>query len=132
DSDCDEINSAKIALMVNLSYYGSDDLAESNIVNQSETEITSDSNIIPYSQYTDMVIHTVKIEIMRLVVKIECVDMNDDEFDKKTGLFDGLQPEQADLNCVHPLNKPHLHEIRVVPSKHEADQQSLCANPLRV
>nr|GFB28370.1 hypothetical protein [Tanacetum cinerariifolium] len=64
DSDCDEINSAKIALMVNLSNYGSDDLAEvhnqdnvthnvinqdvhamplseqSNIVNQSETEIT--------------------------------------------------------------------------------------------
>nr|GFB31360.1 hypothetical protein [Tanacetum cinerariifolium] len=61
--------------MENLSHYGSDDLAEvhnhdnvnynminqamqvmslseqSNIVNQSETEITSDSNIIPYSQY---------------------------------------------------------------------------------
>nr|GFB68517.1 hypothetical protein [Tanacetum cinerariifolium] len=75
DSDCDEINSAKIALMANLSHYGSDDLAEvhnqdnvthnvtnqavqalplfeqSNIVNQSETKITSDSNIIPYSQY---------------------------------------------------------------------------------
>nr|GEZ84281.1 hypothetical protein [Tanacetum cinerariifolium] len=28
DSDCDEINSAKIALMVNLSHYGSDKLAE--------------------------------------------------------------------------------------------------------
>nr|GEU48274.1 retrovirus-related Pol polyprotein from transposon TNT 1-94 [Tanacetum cinerariifolium] len=28
-SDCDEINSAKIALMVNLSHYGSDDLVES-------------------------------------------------------------------------------------------------------
>nr|GEY21127.1 retrovirus-related Pol polyprotein from transposon TNT 1-94 [Tanacetum cinerariifolium] len=28
DSDCDEINSAKIALMANLSHYGSDDLAE--------------------------------------------------------------------------------------------------------
>nr|GFC64216.1 hypothetical protein [Tanacetum cinerariifolium] len=28
DSDCDEINSAKIALMANLSYYGSDNLAE--------------------------------------------------------------------------------------------------------
>nr|GFA95847.1 hypothetical protein [Tanacetum cinerariifolium] len=28
DSDCDEINSAKIALMENLSYYGSDNLAE--------------------------------------------------------------------------------------------------------
>nr|GEU60962.1 hypothetical protein [Tanacetum cinerariifolium] len=75
DSDCDEINSVKIALMANLSHYGSDNLAEvhnpnnmtnnvlsqvvqampiykqSNIMNQSETEITSDSNIIPYSQY---------------------------------------------------------------------------------
>ncbi|GJX64656.1 integrase, catalytic region, zinc finger, CCHC-type containing protein [Tanacetum coccineum] len=75
DSDCDELNSAKIALMVNLSRNGSDALTEvhnpdnltydlinqseqimtsseqSNDVNQTETEITSDSNIIPYSQY---------------------------------------------------------------------------------
>nr|GEW59414.1 hypothetical protein [Tanacetum cinerariifolium] len=75
DSDCDELNSAKIALMMNLSHYGSDNLAEvqnqdnvynnvlyqevqetstseqSNILNQSETKITSDSNIISYSQY---------------------------------------------------------------------------------
>ncbi|GJT32473.1 hypothetical protein Tco_0922892 [Tanacetum coccineum] len=43
DSDCDELNTAKDALMENLSHYGSDALAE--------TEITSDSNIIPYSQY---------------------------------------------------------------------------------
>nr|GEW16155.1 hypothetical protein [Tanacetum cinerariifolium] len=76
DSDCDEINSAKIAIMANLSYYGYDNLAEvhnpdnvtnnvlnqavqampiseqSNIMTLSETEITSDSNIIPYSQYS--------------------------------------------------------------------------------
>nr|GEW56925.1 hypothetical protein [Tanacetum cinerariifolium] len=44
-SDCDELNSAKIALMANLSHYGSDNLTES------ETEITSDSNMISYSQY---------------------------------------------------------------------------------
>nr|GEV24512.1 hypothetical protein [Tanacetum cinerariifolium] len=72
DSNYDEIKIAKVALMENLSHYGSDDLAEvhnhdnvnhnlinqavqamsffeqSYIVNQSETEITSDSNIIPY------------------------------------------------------------------------------------
>nr|GFC22375.1 hypothetical protein [Tanacetum cinerariifolium] len=30
DSDCDEINSAKIALMTNLSHYGSDNLAENS------------------------------------------------------------------------------------------------------
>nr|GEY74933.1 hypothetical protein [Tanacetum cinerariifolium]GEY81593.1 hypothetical protein [Tanacetum cinerariifolium] len=75
DSDCDELNSAKIALMANLSHYGSSNLAEvhnqdnvtnnlinqdvqapstseqSTILNQSDTKITSDSNIISYSQY---------------------------------------------------------------------------------
>ncbi|GJR38708.1 retrovirus-related pol polyprotein from transposon TNT 1-94 [Tanacetum coccineum] len=75
DSNCDELNSTKVALMANLSHYGSDALAEvhnhdnmnnnvvnqavqvmpssqqSNVVNHLETGITSDSNIIPYSQY---------------------------------------------------------------------------------
>ncbi|GKG62568.1 hypothetical protein Tco_0634341, partial [Tanacetum coccineum] len=65
------LNTAKVPLMANLSHYGSDDLAEvhnhdnvinhavqamscseqSNIMNHSETKITSDNNIIPYSQY---------------------------------------------------------------------------------
>nr|GEU28829.1 hypothetical protein [Tanacetum cinerariifolium] len=45
DSDCDEINTAKVSVMANLSHYGSNDLGES------ETKITGDSNIIPYSQY---------------------------------------------------------------------------------
>nr|GEX69050.1 hypothetical protein [Tanacetum cinerariifolium] len=73
DSNCDEINTVKFALMANLSHYGSDDLAEvhnldnvdnnminqgvqlmpsseqSNVVNQSKTKITSNSNINPYS-----------------------------------------------------------------------------------
>nr|GFD23497.1 hypothetical protein [Tanacetum cinerariifolium] len=38
DSDCDEINSAKIALMANLSHYGSDNLAE---VNNQEIRVNS-------------------------------------------------------------------------------------------
>ncbi|GJR88154.1 hypothetical protein Tco_0212165 [Tanacetum coccineum] len=74
-SDCDELNTSKVALMANLSHYGSDALAEvhnpdnvdnnminqdgqvipsseqSNVVNHSETKITSDRNIIPYFQY---------------------------------------------------------------------------------
>nr|GEV06373.1 hypothetical protein [Tanacetum cinerariifolium] len=45
DSDCDELNLEKVALMANLSHYDSDTLTESN------TESTSDSNIISYSQY---------------------------------------------------------------------------------
>ncbi|GJW04020.1 retrovirus-related pol polyprotein from transposon TNT 1-94 [Tanacetum coccineum] len=70
DSDCDELNTAKVALIANLSHYGSDALDEvhnhdminqvvqvmppfeqSNVVNHSKTEITSDSIIILYSQY---------------------------------------------------------------------------------
>nr|GFD10073.1 hypothetical protein [Tanacetum cinerariifolium] len=75
DSDCDELNTVKVALMAKLSHYGSDALAEvhnpdnvdtnlinhavqampsseqSNVMNHSETEINNDSNIIPYSQY---------------------------------------------------------------------------------
>ncbi|GKA97246.1 retrovirus-related pol polyprotein from transposon TNT 1-94 [Tanacetum coccineum] len=75
DSDCDELNLAKIALMADLSRNGLDALTEvhnldnltydlfnqteqimmsseqSNDVSQTETEITSDSNIIPYSHY---------------------------------------------------------------------------------
>ncbi|GJW63952.1 hypothetical protein Tco_0115836 [Tanacetum coccineum] len=53
DSDCDQLNTAKVALMANLSHYGSDALAESNVVNHPETEITSNSNIIPYSHYVN-------------------------------------------------------------------------------
>ncbi|GJX22890.1 hypothetical protein Tco_0227335 [Tanacetum coccineum] len=75
NSDCDELNTAKVALMANLSQYGLDALAEvpnpdnmdnnminqgvhvipsseqSNVVNCLKTEITSDSNIIPYSRH---------------------------------------------------------------------------------
>ncbi|GJV26800.1 retrovirus-related pol polyprotein from transposon TNT 1-94 [Tanacetum coccineum] len=82
DSDCDELNTAKVALMENLSHYGSDALAEvynhdnvdnnminqavqampsyeqSNVVNHSKNEITSDSNIIPYSQSVNVIKHT--------------------------------------------------------------------------
>ncbi|GJV40290.1 hypothetical protein Tco_1418730 [Tanacetum coccineum] len=75
DSDCDEISTAKAVLMENLSSFGLDVLSEvpisdntnndklnqsvqkmqyseqTHLVNYPENEITSNSNIIPYSQY---------------------------------------------------------------------------------
>ncbi|GJX23430.1 hypothetical protein Tco_0227875 [Tanacetum coccineum] len=69
DSDCDELNTAKVALMANLSHYGSDVIAKSNVVNHSETEITSDSNIILYSQYM--------IESQQAVINLENKSVND-------------------------------------------------------
>nr|GEX22592.1 hypothetical protein [Tanacetum cinerariifolium] len=75
DIDCDDITTAKVALMANLSHYGSNVISEvshsehtnndmlnqsvqemqyseqTHLVNYPENEVTSDSNIIPYSQY---------------------------------------------------------------------------------
>ncbi|GJR85209.1 hypothetical protein Tco_0209220 [Tanacetum coccineum] len=92
DSNCDELNTAKVALMANLSHYGSDALVEvhnhdnvnnnminqvvqamtsseqSNVVNHSETEITSDSNIIPYSHVNDTL--TAELERYKEQVKV--------------------------------------------------------------
>ncbi|GJR35611.1 retrovirus-related pol polyprotein from transposon TNT 1-94 [Tanacetum coccineum] len=86
-------NIPEVALMANLSHYGSDDLAEvhnhdnvnnnminqavqampsskqSNVVNHSETEITSDSNIIPYSQYV--------IESQQATINLDNKSVND-------------------------------------------------------
>nr|GEX76544.1 hypothetical protein [Tanacetum cinerariifolium] len=77
---------------------------------------------------TDKVIHIVEIDIVKLMVEIECFGMSYDKFVKETGSSDGLQPKQADISYVHALNELYLHEIHVVPSKHEADQYSLCAS----
>ncbi|GJR95335.1 retrovirus-related pol polyprotein from transposon TNT 1-94 [Tanacetum coccineum] len=92
DSDCNDLNTAKVALIANLSHYGSDALAEvynhdnvnynmidqvmqvmpsseqSNVVNHSETEITCDSNIIPYSHVNDTL--TVELERYKEQVKV--------------------------------------------------------------
>ncbi|GJR52334.1 putative ribonuclease H-like domain-containing protein [Tanacetum coccineum] len=75
DSDCDDISNAQAVLMVNISNYGSDvfsevpysetnlndmenksvlampDFEQSPLVDFTDNEIHSDSNIIPYSQY---------------------------------------------------------------------------------
>ncbi|GKA35411.1 hypothetical protein Tco_0721902 [Tanacetum coccineum] len=71
---------------------------------------------------TDKVIHTMEIDKVKFVVEIKSFGMSSDKSDKETGSSDGLQPKQADLSYVHALNELHLHEIRVVPSKHETDQ----------
>ncbi|GKC14133.1 hypothetical protein Tco_1010915 [Tanacetum coccineum] len=71
---------------------------------------------------TNKMIHTIETDIVKLVVEIDSFGMSFDDFDKETRSSDGLQPKQADLSCINALNKLHLHEIRVVPNKHEADQ----------
>ncbi|GJY35496.1 hypothetical protein Tco_0420874 [Tanacetum coccineum] len=99
-----------MTLMANLSHYGSDALTEvhnhdnvnnniinqavqamppseqSNVVNHSETEITSDSNIIPYSQYV--------IESQQAIVQ------NSNSSTQQDALILSLEPKLYDGNVI--------------------------------
>nr|GFA18975.1 hypothetical protein [Tanacetum cinerariifolium] len=57
DSDCDEINSAKIALMANLSHYGSDNLTEERVLNELKHDAKA-STSYEYSQGIESLKHT--------------------------------------------------------------------------
>ncbi|GJT94038.1 integrase, catalytic region, zinc finger, CCHC-type containing protein [Tanacetum coccineum] len=54
-ADCDDLSTAQVVLMANISNYGSDviseDFEQSPVMDFIDNEISSDSNIIPYSQY---------------------------------------------------------------------------------
>ncbi|GKB49733.1 reverse transcriptase domain-containing protein [Tanacetum coccineum] len=55
DSDCDDLSTAQAVLMANISNYGFDVISgyfkQSPVMDFTDNEISSDSNIIPYSQY---------------------------------------------------------------------------------
>nr|GEX74546.1 retrovirus-related Pol polyprotein from transposon TNT 1-94 [Tanacetum cinerariifolium] len=96
DSDCDEINYVKIALMANLSHYGSDNLAEvhnqdnvtynlidqdvqamstseqSNILNQSETKLQNSSFTAQQDDLVLSVIEQLKTQV------VNCTKINQD------------------------------------------------------
>ncbi|GJW24607.1 integrase, catalytic region, zinc finger, CCHC-type containing protein [Tanacetum coccineum] len=63
DSDYDELNTAKVALMANLYHYGSDTLAESNVVTHSEIEITNALILSVIEQLKTQVANYTKINL---------------------------------------------------------------------
>nr|GFC96260.1 hypothetical protein [Tanacetum cinerariifolium] len=71
DSDCDEINSAKIALMANLSHYGSDNLAE--YLNETQSNTVQNSTL-PTLQ-DDLILNV--IEQLKTQV-VTCTKINQD------------------------------------------------------
>ncbi|GJR45184.1 hypothetical protein Tco_1313287 [Tanacetum coccineum] len=129
DSDCDELNTAKVALMANLSHYGSDALAEvhnhdnvnnnminqavqvmpsseqSNVVNHSETE-TSDGNIIPYSHINDTL--TAELERYKEQVKVLKEGQNV-EFKSKDNISDSCA-QSVEIDLLKQTLSEHLKE----------------------
>nr|GFC64414.1 hypothetical protein [Tanacetum cinerariifolium] len=76
DSDCDEINSAKIALMENLSHYGSDNLAENSTLHTLQDDLILS------------VIEQLKIQV------VNCTKINQDN--KQIAILkDDLQKEES-------------------------------------
>ncbi|GJX47124.1 integrase, catalytic region, zinc finger, CCHC-type containing protein [Tanacetum coccineum] len=130
DSDCDELNTAKVALMANLSHYGSDVLAEvhnpdnmdnnminqdvqarpsseqSRVVNHSETEITSDSNIIPYSHVNDTL--TAELERYKEQVKVLKEGQNVD-LKSKDNVSDSCE-QSVEIDRLKQTLSEHLKE----------------------
>ncbi|GKB98273.1 hypothetical protein Tco_0984410, partial [Tanacetum coccineum] len=124
DSDCDELNTAKVSLMPNLSHYGSDALAEvhnpdnvdnnminqgvqvipsseqSNVVNHSETEITSDINIIPYSQYVT--------ESQQATIQNSNSSARQDAL--ILSVIEQLKPQSVKIDCLKQTLSEHLKE----------------------
>nr|GEX79971.1 integrase, catalytic region, zinc finger, CCHC-type, peptidase aspartic, catalytic [Tanacetum cinerariifolium] len=122
DSDCDEINSTKIALMANLSHYGSDNLAEEVLswllVEGNLEEATASKKAIALLRQAigsspRENTGTTKPESTRGDSVIGC--------DKVVSSAD-LQQMQVDLDCVHAEHRLHLHVFPVVQDTHEADQ----------
>ncbi|GJR70355.1 hypothetical protein Tco_0016420 [Tanacetum coccineum] len=130
DSDCDELNTAKVSLMANLSHYGLDALAEvhnpdnmnnnminqgvrvmpsfeqSSVVNHSETEITSDSNIILYSHVNDTL--TAELERYKEQVKVLKEGQNVD-LKSKDNVLDSCE-QSVEIDRLKQTLSEHLKE----------------------
>ncbi|GJV89914.1 hypothetical protein Tco_1533852 [Tanacetum coccineum] len=58
---------------------------------------------------TDKVNHIVEMDILKLVVEVECFGKCVDEFHKVTVLFGEMQLKQEDRSYVYASNELHLH-----------------------
>nr|GFC91172.1 hypothetical protein [Tanacetum cinerariifolium] len=67
NSDCDDINSAKIALMKNLSHYGSDNLAEY----LNETQSNTDQNLTLPALQDDLILNVIEQLKTQVVTNIK-------------------------------------------------------------
>ncbi|GJZ57867.1 retrovirus-related pol polyprotein from transposon TNT 1-94 [Tanacetum coccineum] len=139
DSDCDELNTAKVSLMVNLSHYGSEALAEvhnpnvdtniinqavqampsseqSNVVNHSETKITSDSNIAAVqnsnsSTQQDALILSVIEQLKTKVVNCTKINLDNKSVnDTLTAELERYKEQSVEIDHLKQTLSEHLKE----------------------
>nr|GEY56895.1 hypothetical protein [Tanacetum cinerariifolium] len=92
DSDCDELNSAKIALIANLSHYGSDNLAEERILKEQNNV---DKASVSYEQSLE--IEKLKHTLSEHLKEKESLEQKQ----LKPKLYDGSVIEKSDSIVIH-------------------------------
>nr|GEX27818.1 hypothetical protein [Tanacetum cinerariifolium] len=129
DSDCDEINSAKIALMVNLSHYGSGNLAEY----KNESHYTAVQNSSTPAQQDDLILFVV--EQLKTQV-VNCTKINQDNKNVNEILTAELErykdqvrilkeknnDNKASASCAQSLE---IENLKHTLSKHLKEKESL-------
>ncbi|GJT26678.1 hypothetical protein Tco_0906953 [Tanacetum coccineum] len=123
DLDCDDVPSAQPSFMANITSYGSDALVE---VHNPETEITSDNNIIPYSQYVT--------ESQQTAINLDNKSVNDsltaklEKYKEQVKVLKEVQ--NVDLkskdnvldSCEHSVN---IDRLKPILSEHVKEKESL-------
>nr|GEU81802.1 retrovirus-related Pol polyprotein from transposon TNT 1-94 [Tanacetum cinerariifolium] len=107
DSDCNEINSAKIALMANLSHYGSDNLAEVRILKE-QNNVDKASESCALSLKIDNIKHTLSehlkenesLEQMVTLLKNDFQKEESRNIDRELALEKQLEPKLYDGSVI--------------------------------
>nr|GEZ29177.1 hypothetical protein [Tanacetum cinerariifolium] len=117
DSDCDELNSAKIALMANLSYYSSDNLAENStlpvlhddlilsMIEQLKTQVVNCTKINQDNKHVNELL-TAELE-RRIIEKSNAVVIPDT---KETLML----AEESRSKMIEKQNDPQMTEKKVI------------------
>nr|GEY98961.1 hypothetical protein [Tanacetum cinerariifolium] len=158
DSECDELNYAKIALMANLSHYESDNLAEVhnqdnvynnvlyqdvqatsnseqlNILNQSETEITSDSNIISYSQYMNESQYTPVQNSSSPVLQDDLILSVIEQLKTQVNNCTKINQDNKNINEILTAElERYKNQVRILEEQNNVDKASAsCAQSLEI
>nr|GEY56909.1 hypothetical protein [Tanacetum cinerariifolium] len=129
DSDCDELNSAKIALMANLSHYGSDNLAEymnesqyTTVQNSSLPALQDDLILSVIEQLKTQVVNYTKInQVNKNVNEILTVELERYK-DQVKILKEQNNVDKASESCAQSLEIDNLkHSL----SEHLKEKESL-------
>ncbi|GJY67636.1 hypothetical protein Tco_0469874 [Tanacetum coccineum] len=113
DSDCDELNTAKVALMANLSHYGLDALAEvhnpdnvdNNMINQGVQAAIQNSN--SSAQQDALILFVIK-QLKTQVVN--CTKINLDNKSVKDTLTAELERYKEQIDCFKQTLSEHVKE----------------------